>query len=272
MASERSCKWYSPESVTPVYEVEGSKSTATHKVMVTPSLLYARKLRLLPSVTSVIKEIASYGLEKWKETQLIMACIKYPLTQTLDGLQANEVEAVIEKYAELVRAKAGEFAAACADRGTLIHADIQKSFEGKQTSGDPAAERAVSIIADKFSELGVVEVSTEVSFGSVTLGYAGTPDLDCRLSDGTEIMFDMKTTDLKKFKKPHDSWYLQGGAYRRAKRDVPGTRFEQIVIDRDSGDAIFVPHEDPEQWEIAWDHLFNLWCILKQYDPRRVVA
>lgn len=272
MASERKVKWYDPNSIQPLWEVEGSKSKPDHKVMVTPTLQHARKFGLLPSVTSVLGELGNYGLEQWKIGQILKACIAFPLTEDLTGKPPNEVEDIIEKYGKMISAKASEFSDFAADRGKQVHAYVERTFEGKSVEVDAVAQRVVDQIAEKFSELGVVEVRTEVSFGSRELGFAGQPDLDCLTADGGEIICDLKTTTLAKFTKPYESWLLQGGGYRRGTKKKPGCRFLQIVADRDTGDCVFPEHEDTERWELAWDHLLELFFLLKGYDPRKAEA
>lgn len=272
MASERTTNWYQLDPLGPVYEVEGSKSTKDHKVMVAPSLLHARKYFFLPRTTVIIKQLANFGLEKWKTQQLMKAVVAFPLDKSLEGLAPNQIEEVIEEYSDLILAKSSEFTDYAADRGKQIHAYVQKVFEGKPVEEDPIAARAVECIAEKFGELGVVEVRTEVSFGSRELGYAGTPDLDCVCADGSEVMVDMKTTELKKFKKPHREWLLQGGSYRVGTRKKPGCRFLQAVIDRDTGETVFPEHTDCQRWEEAFMCMFNFWCLDNNYDPRKVEA
>lgn len=61
--------WYYPNG-SPAYEVPGAKGQP-----VVPDLRHARKLGLLPSVTSIMKVLAAPGLERWKREQAVLAAL-----------------------------------------------------------------------------------------------------------------------------------------------------------------------------------------------------
>lgn len=128
-----SLHWYKQDGA-PAYEVEAAKGGTRPT-----TLRDARKLGLVPSVTSIIRCAAAPGLERWKQEQVLLAALTLPRKQ-------NEPEP--EYIARIIR-DSQEQGRKAADRGTAIHAAIQGAYEGKPV--DPkyhahvsAAERVVA--------------------------------------------------------------------------------------------------------------------------------
>lgn len=252
---QESAKWHDRLTLKQVEQVH----SADGKKMVKATLTHAKKFGFLTSVTSVIGTIASFQLEQWKIGQAIRACIGFPFK----GEDTDEE--VVKEYIAMINSKAGEYAKTSADRGKVIHGDVARwERAGGTLPDDPASRKICQKLAKHDEELGVTEVSCETSFGSAELGWCGTPDR--RLVTPKGIVYqDFKTTDLRKYKSPYDSWRLQLAAYGQGEAYL----LEQVVADRDTGDVVIVEHDQTLGFEAAFAHLFALWCVLKQYWPHK---
>ncbi len=190
-----STHWYDRDG-KPAYTVKGlnGKERPT-------TLKDARKLGLVPSVTSIIKCADRPGLNRWLEEQILLAALTLPR-------QPDEPE---EEWLVRVRVDSREQAKNAAERGTAIHAAIQGYYEGSQRDLHPrmwdehvfGASRAVDgwIPADW---------SAESSFAN-DLGFGGKVDLSCSIA-----VIDFKTKEFDEEDKL-DTWpeqHMQLAAYR----------------------------------------------------------
>lgn len=163
--------WYHRDG-TPCYEIEGKGG----KLRPT-TLRDARKLHLLPSVTSIIRLAAAPGLVNWQIEQAILASLTLP---RVDG----ETD---EQFIARVRKDAAEQALRARERGTEIHAVVQGGFEGGPIADDDYIffDSANQTLLDNCGEQ---EWVCEKSFA--TDRYGGKCDLHC-----SGFLIDIKTTD-----------------------------------------------------------------------------
>lgn len=111
-----STHWYYPDG-KPCYEVEAVNGSGLRPT----TLRDARKLGLVPSVTTITKILAAPGLTNWIIDQNIMAALTLPRHE-------NELDSeFIWRIKEDGRAKATK----AAERGTLLHTDIERAIQGK---------------------------------------------------------------------------------------------------------------------------------------------
>ena len=168
-----------------------------------PTVRDARKLGLVPSVTSIIKCAAAPGLEMWKANQLMMAALTLPRA---DG----EAE---EAWLKRVSTDSRETARKAAERGTAIHAAIQGFFQHETPSPAymPHIQGACDALAD-WSKLDHECAIVEQSFAH-PLGFGGKCDIACTspyfIADFKTKEFDAET-DLKTW----DEHAMQLAAYR----------------------------------------------------------
>jgi hypothetical protein len=158
----------------------------------------ARKLNLVPSVTTVMGLVAKPGLENWKQEQTILACLTLPKIE-------GESEA---EYISRIKADAKEQSIKAAERGTRIHAYVQTWFEGNEVEQDSDGYEFMKSAHDTiFNALGHQDWICEKSFAS--LGYGGKADLHNEL-----WLIDIKTTekDLENIK-TWDEHAMQLAAY-----------------------------------------------------------
>ena len=106
--------WYTTDG-SPCYEVEAAQGG-----MRPTTLRDARKLNLVPGVTTIIRMAAAPGLENWKAEQLLLAGLTLPR-------RPDELEAA---WLDRVRQDSREQARKAAERGTALHASLQGHFEG----------------------------------------------------------------------------------------------------------------------------------------------
>ena len=167
MISE-STHWYDADG-KPRYTVTGKngKERAT-------TLRDARAMNLYPSVTTIIKVAAAPGLENWKIDQALMAALTLP---RIEGESLDD-------FMERAKKDAKEQAIKAAERGTAIHADIERGFQGV----DSEAYRAVRAVLD---EMFPNEKWVSESSFSCMLGFGGKIDLYSK----NGIFVDFKTKD-----------------------------------------------------------------------------
>jgi len=194
MHASESQHWYT-RSGLPAYEVEGKagKRPAT--------LRDARKLGLVPSVTTIIKCASAPALELWKAKQVMLAAMTLP---RLDGESD-------ESFCERVMRDSKEEGRKAAERGTAIHAAVQGHFEGEAPDPDywPHAKGTAQVV---HANCGEQRWIAEKSF-SHPLGYGGKVDLH-----SSEWVIDFKTKEFTKEEAPTlktwDEHAMQLAAYR----------------------------------------------------------
>ncbi len=112
--------WYRRSDGAAVYEVPMTSKAGMRRT----NLKDARKLDLVPSVTSILKVMAAPGLEIWKAQQLLQAAL------TLPKKQGESLDAYAERIVEDSKAQG----IAAASRGKQLHAAIEIFIRGVGTS------------------------------------------------------------------------------------------------------------------------------------------
>jgi len=243
-----STHWYTP-SGEPAYTVL-AKSGEPRPT----TLRDARKLRLFPSVTSIIRVAAAPGLEIWKQRQVVMAALTHP------GLKGTDEDV------DLILRDAKEQGIAAAARGTEIHAAIQGAYEGEETP--EGMEPFVAGAKASVRQWADVDWVAEKSFAH-TLGYGGKVDLS-----SNELVVDFKTTDkglagLKVW----DEQIMQLAAYREG-LGMPDARCAICYVSSTSGSArlIEVDQDDLQRgWE-CFTALLMFWKAKSRYFPKVFAA
>ena len=171
--------WYDRDG-NPVYEVP----RADGKGMRPATLADARKLNLYPGVTGIINCAAKPGLERWKVIQGILSAL------TLPKIEGEPLDA----FAERAMKDSQEQARKAAEKGTAIHAAIEKYYSRVSEALDvDMAEKYVFPVADAIYVRFKVSVdawSAEKSFVS-DWGYGCKVDLV-----SPEVIIDFKTKEF----------------------------------------------------------------------------
>lgn len=196
--------WYQRDG-TPCYTIIGKNGNERNT-----TLADARKLDLLPSVTTILKEAAKPGLENWKQEQVLWAA----LTAT-----RNDDESDADFIARIM-ADSKEQGIKAAERGKQIHAWIQQGMEGKDL-GEYEYRYYSYVWQLLFQETGYQAWTAERSFS--TDKYGGKIDLSIVIPEDIDnyysYILDIKTKDKPlegKTIEIYDEHKMQLGAYRQA--------------------------------------------------------
>ncbi len=239
--------WYERDG-TPRYEILGA-----NKVMRNTTLRDARKLNLVPSVTTIIKEAAAPGLERWKMQQLLMAALT--LTR-VDGWTEKEY---LQKIQEDGRAEGK----AAAEKGQEIHGAIEQGYIYRgicKPEWQPWVNAARSTLCDN---CGIEKPwEPEKSFAHPS-GYGGRVDLH---SD--DWVVDIKTKDGVEDVKLWDEHPMQLAAYRRG-LNKPNARCGILFVDRLSPACKFleIDSEDLMRGLCMFDSLLSYWQYKNKFCP-----
>lgn len=218
----------------------------------------ARKLNLVPSVTTILSIIEKPGLIKWKVDQGILAAL------TL-GRRPGEEDAEFLKrlYLDSIRQVID-----AANMGEKIHNACERHLTGKLVEAEflPHAIAVSDKIQENFPD--VRDWRTEHSFAH-PLGFAGRVDL---YSPSTGIVIDFKGKDFTPEEKKVLAYeqHHQLGGYQIG-----------LGLPLNWGMNIFFSRNRPGHAEAyAWNKekmqhgrevflaTFNLWKTLKKYDPQ----
>jgi hypothetical protein len=219
----------------------------------------ARKLDLVPSVTTVMQVLAKPGLSAWKEKQILMAAL------TLPRLDGETDDAFATRVIEDSKAQAK----AAAERGTALHADFERSLQG----AIHGHARHIEAITLRLLEYGIdtIDAVPEKSFAH-PLGYGGKVD-----AHGDNWVVDLKTKDSIGDKTADDLAFddhaMQLAAYSTG-LGMPDARCLNVFVGVD--DCKVVVHEwTTEEIQRGWTMFrlaLEMWKIKNQYDGRFAVT
>ncbi len=226
----------------------------------------ARRLKLFPSVTSILGIFSKPQLDKWKMKQVALASMRIDRTEgESDDYLADRI--IEEAFAQVEQA---------ADLGSRIHDALEKHFEGTEVPEDlqiytePVLEWQVS------KSLQFVE--RETCLVNQEHGFAGTMDVACRYGSNGIGVIDFKTRKTKPNVKvtPYDGQAMQIAAYG-------ATYWGEESLSRMFGANVYISRTEPGRMEVCsytpqqlmaeWE-VFKMACAIwrhsKNYDPRKV--
>jgi hypothetical protein len=237
--------WYT-KSGEPMYSVankEGHKRPTT--------LRDARKLGLVPSVTTIIKCAASPGLEAWKLQQMMLAALTLP----------RAPEETEESFISRIQTDSKEQAKMAAERGSEVHAALESFFETRHVTSK-FSDAVLGTEGEIVKIFGDLEWSTEKSFGH-PLGFGGKVDLHS--SDGNGVVIDFKTkeftSDQVEKVQGYDEHLMQLAAYRVG-LDLPNARCANVFVSVTEPGLVVVREWSQEDLERGWlmfESLLNYW-------------
>ncbi len=251
LASE-SAHWYTKQG-EPAYEVPTAKGIGFRPT----TLADARKLDLVPSVTTILACAAKPGLEAWKARQILEAALTLPMQQgeSLDDYASRVIE---DSKAQGRKA---------AERGTDLHAAIETYIQigSLNVDVDKLYGKHCCKVQDTLKQYGIdiFQGNAEHSFAS-QLGYGGKIDWH-----NDEIICDFKTKanlSAKQLAYPEHCWQL--AAYWVGLRDpYKFGRLINVFIGVD--DCKVRIHEWTEKdAAVAWNcfyHLQRFWQLTKNW-------
>jgi len=236
--------WYTRDGV-PMYTVEAAKGGQR-----ATTLRDARKLSLVPSVTTILNVAAKPALTNWLQQQVLLAALTLP--RRPDEPEKEYIDRIINDSKEQGRS--------AADAGTDIHASIQGHYEDKPTGKhQQSVDACVRAIKEHFGE--AIWIS-ERSFAHEA-GFGGKCDLFCA---GTlNAVVDIKT---KEFTDPakvdgYDKYLMQLAAYRVG-LGIPQARCANVFVSRSVPDLVVVREWSAQDLDRGWKmfyHLLSFWQI-----------
>lgn len=238
----------------PCYEVQAKNGN-----MRATTLADARKLNLLPSVTTILKVLHKQGLVDWLIEQACLAVLTAP------KLEGESLDAFVQRVLHTEKQQDQESQVA-RDKGTAIHAALEDMFQGDLV--DPELEQwCKPAYLEIFKRGRTLGVETCV----VGDGYAGKVDLV--QENGDVWIWDWKTTK----KLPKAAWnehVLQGAGYAAAyaRRGTTGEgriHTGNVYISTiNPGEFIVCEHEPWEQTYMqGFRPLVQFWQFLNDYRP-----
>ena len=172
-----SSHWYYTDG-RPCYEL----LKADGKGMKTPTLADARKLNLLPSVTTILSILDKPALTSWKVEQGVLAVLTTP------RLTGETDDAFVHRVLKVERVQDQE-AATARDRGTEIHGALEDYFNGSKELAEDI-KPWVMPAARAISARGQMVATEKILVGS---GFAGKTDLIQEAPD-CWLVWDFKST------------------------------------------------------------------------------
>lgn len=195
----------------------------------------ARKHGLVPSVTTVMSQIAKPGLTNWLNQQLLLAALTLP---KIDG----ETE---EDWLNRIMLDSKSQSKEASQRGTDIHAVIQSFYEGVYLPEYPDyVHKTNQALIDSF---GPQEWISEESFAHPT-GFGGKVDLHAK----SGFVVDVKTTekDVDTIK-PYHEHLMQLSAYRNGLK-IPMARCANIFVNAQTNQVRVIEHTENDLQD-AWE-------------------
>lgn len=227
--------WYDRDGL-PVYTVASDNGNPRPT-----TLRDARKLGLVPSVTTIMKVINKPALTQWMQTQVLLSALTLPK-------KPNESEA---EYIARILDDSKAQGRAAADKGTAIHDAIEAFYEGRVNDRYSAHVIAcTNEIAVQFGEQGWV---AERSF-SHDMGFGGKVDL---YAPG--FVLDIKTQDFSDVKsiKIYDEHIIQLAAYRVG-LGMPTARCANVFVSRDHPGLVTIHEWSEEEIARGWEMFCSL--------------
>lgn len=249
--------WYYQNPVSPCYELAKKDGSG----MKTPTLADARKLNLIPSVTTILKVLDKPALNRWLTEQAVLACLTAPKKpdEPLDVFVDRVLN--VEKQQEKESQKAR-------DLGTEIHNAIAQFL--KTGKCDPAFDDYIPGAILGISKYGRVVATEKVVGGD---GYAGRLDL---AMEGIDVwIMDFKSTK-KLPKQSYPEHRMQLAAYAKAfgyTGDLYLKTANVYISTTDPG--AYCICENPD-WRIDYEQGFKkvleYWQWANDYHPEQLIA
>ena len=238
--------WYTQEG-DPKYTLIGANGKQRNT-----TLRDAKKLSLVPSVTTILSMIAKPSLENWKINQALNSALT---------LERKEDES-FDVFASRCKYDSKKVGMKAAERGTQIHDLIENGFLGTFTS-EPY-EAIKKYLDEHFPN---EEWIAEDSFCADS-GYGGKIDLYSK----SGIFVDFKTKDNLEGKDPaklvYDEHGMQLSAYAQG-CGVDNPQRVSIFVDREDTGLISCHKWDDESHakHIAmFNSILTYWKLVKNYD------
>lgn len=246
--------WYHRDG-KPCYEIPKAKGDG----MRAPTVRDARKMDLLPSVTTILKVLHKEALVNWLIEQAVLAVVTTP------RLPGEADDAFITRVLQVQKVQDEEVTIA-RERGTAIHDALQFAFQGFEIPGQ--WKEWVLPVFQSIRNRGAFLFAEKVVVGP---GYAGMLDL-ALIHDNTIEIIDWKSTSKLPERESWDEHKLQLAAYARAVQtlypDKKITTSNAYISTKEKGAfAVFDNGDWANTFEYGFLPLMNFWQWSKTYYP-----
>ena len=245
-----SLHWYQRDG-TPQYTV-----TAKNGNERATTLADARKMNLVPSVTTILNVAAKPGLERWKQEQLLLAAMTLPRAQDEDE----------KSFIDRVVVDSKEQGKKAAERGTRIHEAVESFYNGVMLA--EMAEYQVGVYNEIEKVYDVTRFEPEKAFAH-ELGFGGKVDLHTRKYKDTGLVLDVKS---KEFTDPtkvdaYDENMMQLAAYRVG-LDLPNAVCANVFVSATKPGLVIIKEWSQDDLARGWEmfqSLLRFWQIKNQH-------
>lgn len=214
------------------YRLDGApayRTVGTNGVERNTTLRDAKKLGLVPSVTTILGIVAKPGLNNWLQQQVLLAALTLP---RIDG----ESE---ENWLTRVMSDARSTGREAADRGTRMHGCLEQYFDGNTSNAPVYCSTVEAALDAHFGEHVLWE--SERSFAYE--GFGGKVDLSAA---NIVVDFKSKEGDLDKVSAYHEQ-IMQLAAYRVG-LGMPNARCANVYFN-EQGDVKLVEHSESDLFD-----------------------
>lgn len=254
--SAESVHWYRVDNGAPQYTVkakDGSDRPTT--------LRDARKLNLVPSVTTIMKIAAKPGLEAWKQEQMMLSAL------TLPRLDGEDEKSFIAR----IVADSKATAKLAAERGTRVHESIEAWYEGvRPVEHHDIAEAFEKKVFEHFMTHPFQRWETEVSFAH-PMGFGGKTDLFTRPDESAPvgIVLDAKTKEFGPDDDvpAYDEHLMQLAAYRVG-LGLPNARCANVFASVSHPGLVKVKEWSEDELQRGWkmfQALLSFWQLKNKF-------
>lgn len=221
----------------------------------------ARKMDLVPSVTTIMKVAAKPGLEQWKLEQMLLAAMTLPQLP-------EEPE---KSYIARIVSDSKETGKQAAELGTRIHESIEGWMAGvRPVEHEEAAKAFEEAIFTHFKTHPFQAWLPERSFSS-PLGFGGKVDLFCEIDEHAPlgIVLDAKTKDFGPDDKidAYDEHLMQLAAYRHGLK-LPHARCANVFVSRSHPGLVKVVEWPEDELVKGWEmfqSLLRFWKLKNNF-------
>ena len=234
-----------------VAEVERSDG----KGMRPTTIADARKLHLIPSVTTIISQLGKPGLDFWKMQQLLAVVESH---QSMIGTELWKT-----KLADISNEENSKYS----KLGTDVHNKLEKYFlTDRPLKGTEDIIINGVLGAMEILDLNVNTYEPELSFNHKD-GFGGKVDLTSRIDN---VVIDFKTKSVDHPNKTHvyDDYGMQLTAYRKG-LDMPTARCFNLLISVTNPGEIFLYQHSEEnlvRYEKMFYNLLNYWKLVNKFN------
>lgn len=241
---KKSDRWYDP---------------VTGEVRQDADLRVARKEKLVPSVTSVLKIKDKPALDSWKRQEAILASLTLP---RIPGESEQD-------FAKRVIVDMDATSSSAAKIGTALH-DFAETVTNSGAVRAPDGFEKVCSLLREWIDTNLGEGVAEESMVSTEYGYAGRKDFSGMIQ-GKYGILDFKSQNVKPGTKPifYPEHCYQLAAYAEGK---PMSLVNVIISTNALNPIIAVKEWSQEEAERGWSifkHLLAVWQLERGYDPRQ---